>query len=375
MTKDKPKIRVLHLIGSMGLGGAGKLVKYDVENADPEIFEVGVACLESLGEYGHELLTKGYLVKRFDFSRSWKMTCKNLKALLNLFKFLKYHKVDIVSSHLFIPGILARIYGKILNIHGILHTTHNIMYPRIEPFVDNFLQRFTNKVIVDSNAVKSKLIESGIHSENIEVIYNGIDDREFSQTLQMETEKEALNISSDNFILGNISGLQYYKGHDFLLDIFAQVEAKHKNVHLVLVGDGELKDQLIEQVTDLKLSDKVHFLGKRSDIQSLIAAMDIMVHPARWEGFGIILAEAMYCGVPVVCSDRGGIPEVVQDQVSGFVHPFGDKDAFVGSISALINDNKLRQKMANAGTLRARELFSMKQMMANYSRVYKALVE
>ena len=94
-----------------------------------------------------------------------------------------------------------------------------------------------------------------------------------------------------------------------------------------MVGDGELKRQLVLTAKQNNIYERVHSLGFRKDISPLLGVMDIMLHPSRWEGFGIILAEAMYYGIPIVASDRGGIPEVIKNGVTGYLHSFGDNDS------------------------------------------------
>jgi glycosyltransferase involved in cell wall biosynthesis len=368
------KIKVMHLVGGMELGGVSKLVKYDVENSHREVFDVQVCCLGILGEYGLELQEKGYSIKAFGLSRSWKQPIKNLISLMNTFTYLKYQDIHILNAHLFVPGIIGRIFGKLLRIPGVIHTTHNIMYPRWEPFFNRLLERFTSRVIVDSYAVKKKLIGAGQTDQLITVIYNGIDENEFAPTSDVSEVREGLNISPDDIVLGNISGLQFYKGHDFLLDVFAKLSLTHKHIHLMLIGDGEEKNSLAHKARGLKIESKVHFLGRRTNIPPLIRSMDIMVHPSRWEGFGIILAEAMYCGIPVVASDRGGIPEVVEGKKCGYTHPFGDTDAFVDSISKLILDQELRARLGANGKSRVKRMFTVETMMQAYSKTYKEII-
>jgi glycosyltransferase involved in cell wall biosynthesis len=365
------KIKVLHLLGSMELGGASKLVKYDVENTDTEVFSMHICCLGELGEYGQVLLEQGYSIQAFGLSRSWKETFMNIGRLINLFRHLKHKKIQVINAHLFFGGIVGRVFGKILCIPNVIHTTHNIMYPRWEPFVNRFLEGATNTVIVDSNAVRNKLVTMGQDRGKITVIYNGIDEKEFAQETNTNEIRGMLNISPNDIILGNIAGFHYYKGHDFLLDVFSKLITVHDNLQLILVGDGELRQQLVSQAKELKIDKLVHFLGRREDLHQILNTIDIMVHPSRWEGFGIILAEAMYCRIPIVTSDRGGIPEVVNDMDCGLVHPFGDKDAFVSSISRLINDRNLRYQLGENGRARVKKMFTMKTMMHSYSKIYR----
>jgi glycosyltransferase involved in cell wall biosynthesis len=368
------KMEVVHLVGNMALGGASKLVKFNVENTNCDEYNVGVCCLGSLGEYGQELIEKGYSVEVFGLSRSLRDVLKNIFAIINLFLFLKRKKIDILNVHLFISGTIGRVFGRLLKIPCVIHTTHNIMYPRVEPIINRLLEKYTDAIVVDSNAVKNKLINAGQKAQKISVIYNGIDEKEFDQSCNSLITRQKFDIPPGDIVIGNIAGFQYYKGHDFLLDVFEKLHVGKKRIHLMLIGDGELRQQLELKVENLDIQDRVHFLGMREDISSLIKTMDIMFHPSRWEGFGIVLAEAMYCGIPVVASDRGGIPEVVKHEVCGFIHPFGDINAFVKSISLLINDEPLRLRFSINGRVRVKEKFTMKKMTENYSEIYKAIL-
>jgi L-malate glycosyltransferase len=295
--------------------------------------------------------------------------------LIRLFIFFKSQKIDIINGHLFIAGIISRLYGKLLRIPCILHTTHNIMYPRFEPIVNRMLEKYTDVIVVDSKAVKNKLIKVGQKAEKISVIYNGIDEKEFDQKCNPLKIRHQLDISKEDIVLGNIAGFQNYKGHDFLLEVFSKLIIGHKNIHLMLIGDGALKQHLELKAKELGVYDRVYFLGSRIDILPFVKAMDIMVHPSRWEGFGIILAEAMYCGIPVVASNSGGIPEVVEDGVCGFLHPFGDINAFVNSISLLIINKPLRLIFGANGRDHVRKKFTIKQMVENYLKLYLATLK
>lgn len=367
----KKKINVMHLVGTMSLGGSSKLVKFDVENQSKDRYNMSVCCLGALGEYGEELLNKGYSVESLGIRNSWKSIIRNIFGLIKLLFFLRKKDIDVINSHLFICGIIGRVFGYLLNINGIIHTTHNIMYPRIEPFIDKMLQRISNAIIVDSSAVKNKLINAGQSPNNINIIYNGVDESELKIDQEVIDIRKRLGLSKDDIIIGNISNFQYYKGHDCLIEIFSKLAMKFDNIFLLLVGEGELENNLKSLAKKLNIQDKIYFLGKRKNIYPIIQSMDIMVHPSRWEGFGIILVEAMLCKVPVIASNRGGIPEVVKDKVTGFLFPFGDVDSFVNSISLLINDKKLMYDLKIKGYKRAKEKFNIEKMILKYSKIYE----
>lgn len=369
------KIEVVHLVGNMALGGASKLVKFNVESTNCDEYNVTVCCLGSLGEYGQELIGKGYSVETFGLLRSWRNIFKNAFAIINLFLFFKRKNIDVLYAHLFVSGVIGRVFGILFKIPCVIHITHNIMYPRLEPIINWMLEKKTDAVVVDSNAVKNKLIKMGQKPEKISVVYNGVDEKEFDQECNPLILRQKLGILPEDIVIGNIAGFQHYKGHDFLLEIFAKLIVSQKHSHLVLVGDGILRQQLVLQAKNLGIYSRVHFLGFRKDISSLIKIMDIMVHPSRWEGFGIILVEAMYCGIPIVASNRGGIPEVVEHEVCGFVHPFGDIDAFVKSILLLINDKPMRLRFGVNGRDRVEEKFTMKKMTENYSKIHKTILK
>lgn len=367
----KKKINVIHLVGTMSLGGSAKLVKLDVENQSKDRFNMSICCLGDLGDYGQDLLDKGYSVEFFGFRNSWKYIINNIFALIKLFFFLRKKDIDVINSHLFICGIIGRVFGYLLNINGIIHTTHNIMYPRIEPFIDKILQKFSDAVIVDSFAVKEKLVNAGQNPKNINIIYNGVNKPVLKTDQEIIDIRKRLGLSKDDIVIGNVAHFQYYKGHDFLLEIFSKLVKKVDNIFLLLVGEGELEENLKSLAKKLDIHDKIYFYGKSKNIYPLIKSMDIMVHPSRWEGFGIILVEAMLCKVPIIASNRGGMPEVVENKVTGFIRPFGDVTSFVDSILLLIRDKNLLNSFKNKGYKRAREKFNIEKMIVEYSKIYE----
>ncbi len=364
----------MHILGKLQLGGSEKLVSFIVEGLDQDQFEVSVCCIGELGHYGEELRDQGYMVYSLDVDGKWWKIFQNLNAFLKLVRLLKSHKIDIVNAHLFISGTVGRIAGILGRVPALVHTTHNIMYPKIEPLVNKLLEPFTKAVVVDSEAVKKKLITAGQSPEKIHVIYNGIDTVNLSVKSSPSKIRNELGFNKDDIILGTISHLERYKGHDFLIESFARLAPKYPNIYLILIGDGSLRETYEESISRFNLQNRIRLLGKRPDLLDLLSTIDIMVHPSRWEGFGIILAEAMYCRIPIVSTDRGGIPEVVSHNECGFIAPFGDVEIFSEYISRLITSKSLREKFGESGHKLACEKFPMSQMINSYSELYHSVI-
>lgn len=153
------------------------------------------------------------------------------------------------------------------------------------------------------NAGKWLFGKSIIDSEHFHVLRNGIDFSKFSYTDTARQEmRRGLGIG-DQLLIGHIGNFIHYKNHKYLLEIFSEIIKPHQNSLLVLIGDGELRKVIEKQAKDMKLADRILFLGVRSDVAQCIQAIDLLILPSLFEGFGIVLVEAQASGLPCLASD------------------------------------------------------------------------
>jgi len=165
------------------------------------------------------------------------------------------------------------------------------------------------------------------------------------------------------------------KGHKYLIAAIDTIAETGIPVHLALVGDGPLRPNLLQQSSEIGWGSRVHFLGKRFDVPNVMAAFDVFVHPSLWEGFGIVLLEAMALGLPIVASDVCAIPDIVSDGQTGLLVPPGDSHGLAAAIIRLYRDRKLAKGLGQAGRSRLAQHFSLDEMVRKMIEVYEELLQ
>ncbi|MGH7143087.1 MAG: glycosyltransferase, partial [Planctomycetota bacterium] len=178
----------------------------------------------------------------------------------------------------------------------------------------------------------------------------------------------------DDFVALCVAALTDHKDHATLLTAWQTVVRERPNAHLYLAGEGELEAALRAQVAALQLDAAVHFLGWREDIPDLLAAADLFVLTSHLEGLGTTLMDAQFCGLPIVATEAGGIPEVVEQGVTGILTPPRDPGAVARAILALAADPDRRETMGKAGRLRAQQMFVADRMVEQTFAVYHELL-
>ncbi|MCL6458464.1 MAG: N-acetyl-alpha-D-glucosaminyl L-malate synthase BshA [Gorillibacterium sp.] len=201
----------------------------------------------------------------------------------------------------------------------------------------------------------------------IDRIYNFFDKRVFYPRDVQSLRKEFA--SPDEKILLHMSNFRPVKRVTDVVDIFAKVNAEIPS-RLVFVGEGPDLIRVMEKVKDLGLTNRVCFCGKQDDVAELLSLSDVLLLPSEKESFGLVALEAMACGVPTVGSLAGGIPELVQDGVTGFLSPIGDTTAMAEQVIRLFKDEHLYQQMSQACIERADHHFNYEKIGKEYEKIY-----
>jgi glycosyltransferase involved in cell wall biosynthesis len=175
-------------------------------------------------------------------------------------------------------------------------------------------------------------------------------------------------------VVGNIGALVPHKGQRHLIDAAALVLRDVPDARVVILGEGELRSSLEHQVKGLHLEKHVLLPGFRDDVLALLKGFDIFVMSSETEGLGTSILDAMACGKPVVGTKTGGIPEVVEDGVTGFLVEPRDPRALARAITTLLQDESLRTRMGAAGLARLREHFTVDRMVGETLGVYEQVL-
>ena len=242
--------------------------------------------------------------------------------------------------------------------------------------MEKFLSIFTHKIICCSKAVEDFVRDyERIKPSKTVVIYNGVDEGNFSTFKNGSSAKAQLGVDSGVSLVGTVSSLAPHKGHKYLIQAAPMILDILPSTKFLIVGDGILREKLEEQVKNLNLISNVIFTGTRKNIPDLLSAMDIFVLPScSREGLGISIIEAMAAEKPVVATDIGGIPEVVKNGETGFLVLSRNSEALAQAIIELLRNPKKANTMGKKGRIRFQEKFTNKRMLSEVENLYVALL-
>ncbi len=360
------KIHVMQFIAALQFGGAERLAVTISASLPRERFRSSVCAL--LGKEGPLVED----LRRHAIPHHYLDAGSGSKAMLawNLFRLLRRERVDILQIHgaytllnCFLPAKLAGV--KIVYTE---HARQTISILRSARLAARYFSRGTALVVCVSENLRSFFQEVlKVPAARLQVIHNGIDTRRF------RNNTPPFSGNGSHRVIGCIARLTQAKDHANLLKAFAIVAGRHKGVKLVLVGEGELREEIQRQIFELGLVGSVEMLGNRNDIPQLLSEMDIFVLPSRREGFPVSILEAMAAGRPVVATAVGGVAEVISSGVNGIMVPPEAPEALAASLLELLDDSSRAVELATRGMLSVRSNFSVICMMDQYEKMFELI--
>ncbi|HEU0005264.1 MAG TPA: glycosyltransferase [Terriglobia bacterium] len=228
-------------------------------------------------------------------------------------------------------------------------------------------QSVARRIVAVSQFVRELLVASGIDKRRVDVVYDGFD---LNGVTHGSIARQRLGVPSDACLIGCAGQFVAEKGHECLIRAFARISQVIPNAILVLIGDGELKEQYWRLVQHLDLEGKVLFPGFVPDLGSVLPALDVFVFPSLHEGLGSSLLVAMACEVPICASRTGGIPEIIQDGVTGYLFNPGDAAAIMQSVLDALQSLQRSRDLAEAAARAVAQKFSVARMVEATCEVY-----
>jgi glycosyltransferase involved in cell wall biosynthesis len=223
--------------------------------------------------------------------------------------------------------------------------------------------------IAASNAIRAMLLEDGIPADRVLTVHEGVDvDRVLA--IAPASVHEQFWLPPHVRIVGNVAALVPHKGQRYLVEAAPVVLERVPEARFLILGDGELRASLEQQIHHLHLDKHVLLAGFRSDVLALLKTFDLFVMCSVTEGLGTSLLDAMSASRAIVASRTGGIPEVVEEGRTGLLVPPRDSRALADAITRLLADNELRTRMGEAGLARVRERFSVDRMVEETVAAY-----
>ncbi len=319
-------------------------------------------------------------------------TSKSLIFGYKLFRKIKPDYIIFNSSEDEILGtvwaaFLSRIPHKLMVVHWAQSSNSLRLFKRKKRFPIPVPSRYSFKIriirsisfqILDKIIFVNKITRQAylklykVSPKKCITIYNGIDTTKFSgEDGQRKNTREKLGLDENDCMVFASGNLTEVKGHRYLVSAIKMLVEKGYSIKCYIAGQGELKESLEQQVKNLDLSKYVKLLGYRNDIPLLLTATDIFCMPSLSEALGYSLIEALSSGIPVIASNVGGIPEVVEDGKEGVLVPPMDAPALCQAIETLFRDRALRNTMSIKGKKTVNRKFSIERMLEQTGRLFQ----
>jgi len=368
-------MRILYVITAAEWGGAPLHVLQLMEYMVKQGHEVGLVAapeprlMTGAKALGVKVFPNPHFVRPV---RPW----KDFRALWPIFRAMRAFKPDLVHAHSTKAGYAARLACAVLR-KPIIFTAHGWAFTegrslwkrRLLAGVERLAAQVTAKIICVSEHDRELAVQWNVAKPGkLAVVHNGIDPRPFLEGGGAPLREE-LGLEG-SVVLTFVGRLAPPKDPLTLLEA---VKTLPKGV-LLVVGDGELKPPVEEYVREHGLEEKVRLLGERSDVLRILASSDVFVLSSRWEGLPYTIIEAMMARLPVVSTRVGGVPELVEDGVTGFLVPAEDPPALAEALQTLLDDPELRRRMGEAGREKALREFTLDRMLRETERTYEEVV-
>lgn len=313
----------------------------------------------------------------------------SLKLIADLTQALREWRPEVLHIHSLKVGTVGAIAGKLAGVPSIIYSSEGFtsslkrkrrsfdLHPWDRDWIMGMIPAFLSKVIVTATPhdLEEETAYGFARRSKYRVIYHAIQPERMASAHSESPEVLKYRMGLDVYypILGTAARLDREKGIEFLIEAVAQLKNRFPEIVLLIIGDGPLRENLLVLAKQLNIMNHVRFLGLRDDVPDLLRLLDIFVLPSLYEATGIVLAEAMAFGKPIVSTQVGGLPELVHHGEDGFLVPPGDVARLVEKIARLARDQELAHRMGERAAQKARQIFDMSKMLADYEGIYQTL--
>jgi len=370
-------LKALHLRGSCGLYGAEQVI-LDLVRHQPKL-DVEPLVMDfrrpddDEGPFLRAAAAQG--------CRALPLRCRgrfDLRAVRALRQLAIEEEIDVFHGHDYKANFYGYLALRTLPL-PLVATNHG--YDRqglrlaFYHFLDSRLLRRMDAIIAVAESVAEAMARRGIPRDRVTIIRNGLDPQAFvSLSLSPQRRRQLradLGVPDGRRIIGTVGRLEPQKGYDLLLAVFARLLAEAPDLHLVIVGDGSLRDVLAAQARELGVTDHVTFAGVRPDVTSILRVFSVFVSSSRSEGMPMAVLEAAALEVPIVATAVGDVPYLIEDGVTGKLVPPGAVDALTAAIATVLNDAQLARQLGEGARCRFQEGFLARESVRLTAEVYR----
>jgi glycosyltransferase involved in cell wall biosynthesis len=364
------KIKVLHVIKSLGRGGAEMLLPESLKLHDQNQFEF---------HYIYFLPWKNQMVEAIS-TEGGRVTC--LSASNNLFLMLKaptiiqyvrQHNIQIIHAHLPWAGFVGRVVHRLTHV-PLLYTEHNKQerYHFITRWLNRFTFNWQTKAIAVSDDVAESIQRNIRPSVPVVTVLNGVNTDAFQRDRMAGIAiRSQYQIPGDAMVVGTVAVFRFQKRLKEWLDVFKSASDQNPNLYGILVGDGPLRGEIEAHRKALGLESKVLMPGLQTEMKPWYSAFDVFMMTSVFEGLPVALLEAMSMSCTIATTDAGGIKEVIQSNINGLMVPVEEWQLLTEHLRDLIANPEKQHALAKAARQRVVDSFSMKRMVGALEGVYQ----
>jgi len=372
MTEPAERIyHVARIITWLPPGGIEQRLAALLPRLNQPPFRVTVVCLRERGLLADSLEQAGVPVVVFPMKS--RLEPAGLRALA---QWMRDQQVDLVHSHMYRSNVPATIAARMAGVRAVLCQMHNINTWETwrQRWMDRLLMRWRTAMVAVSEEVKRDIVANlACDPERVHVLYNGIDLEKYSAAQRDPELAERLGVPKGSRVVVVLARLAQQKGHIRLLKALDLVRDELPPTHVLLVGEGKMRDAIQQEVIKRHLQEMVTFAGHRDDVPQVLALADLSVLASDREGFSNAIVESLAAGVPVVATDVGGNSEAIVNGESGLLVPHDDVHALARALKLLLTDDSLRERTSQAARRRAQR-FSLDQMLEETRRLYRRVL-
>ncbi len=372
------KIRVLELIDDASVGGGPIHVLLLASCLDRRAFDVTIAC-ESRGYLVDEAVKRG--IRALPIEMGNRLRARTLKSVVRL---LGDFEFDILHTHGGTAGFWGRVGSALAGKPLVrIHTYHGMHYLNeyTQPFtawgktlLERSLLKWTHRAICVCESDYRKGLDAGIVTEEKGVVIPcGIPLSKYQQHAQRDRLRAEFGVDDSTIVFGHVGRLHAQKGQRYLLDAFRTVTAEHPHAALWIIGEGELRGELMGFARDLGVESAATFLGARTDIPEILSAVDVFVLPSLWEGQPLSVLEAMAAGKPIIASRVDGIREILVDGVNALLVPAANAEQLAEAMMRVIQNRELATRLSTAARETLPETFSAETMAIRIGDLYQKI--
>lgn len=381
-------IRVLHIIQGKHFGGAEQVVYTLSKCFDRKRVEPIVLCLSD-GLLLRKLAEAGIPTYFVPMGERWDI----LRPVIKSIRFIKEGNIDIIHTHTVRANLIGRLSALltgrkcVTHLHSpILRDFADLRRGRLNEKIDSITRPVARKYIAVSNSLRQEMIHRGMPSNRIVTIANAVDVKLLSESpsrnsVFMNGIREEYNIRGDAMLISMIALLRPRKGVEILIRAIKPVMEHFPDLCLLIVGDDSISEEagygnkLRRLTSELDISKNIIFTGFREDVPSILRESDLMILPSLFgEGLPMVVLEAMASGVPVIATDVEGIPEVIEDGITGFLVKPGDIADLSNKIMKVLKDKPFLKRVADAAQTKIRTEMNGVRQAKEIEEVYREVL-